>query len=207
VCTITSITRVSPVAQALLQPRHAPRLLITQSHGLYINLVVRRIYINLILRRDYSSPGRTGSTLTSPCVASTCRLAAVALPRLRSATGCTGYPCRTSGFLGTSRGSLRGSSSTTSPASHVRVLWHIAQLVTRLVVTHFTYNVRSGASAHRAAHRAAPYRLLRLCRASGCLDTLRGSSSTTSPTPRIRVPRRVMGLVTWLIVDYFVYVV
>jgi hypothetical protein len=71
--------------------------------------------------------------------------------------------------------------------------------------------VRSGASAHRAAPRAArrvaPRRLLFLCRASECLGTSRGSSSTTSPTSRVRVPRHVVRLVTWLIVDYFAYVV
>jgi hypothetical protein len=70
--------------------------------------------------------------------------------------------------------------------------------------------------------------LLRLCRASGRVVSLldfssvgrtgsrcasgfygtsrglsRGSSSTTSPTPRVRVPRHVARLVVWLIVDYF----
>jgi hypothetical protein len=47
---------------------------------------------------------------------------------------------------------------------------------------------------------------------SGCLHTSRGSScgslrrssSTTSPTPRVRVPRHVTRPVTRLIVDYFV---
>jgi hypothetical protein len=52
-------------------------------------------------------------------------------------------------------------------------------------------------------------RLLRLRRASGCLGTSRGSScgssSTTSPTPCVRVPRHVARLVTWLVVDYFDY--
>jgi hypothetical protein len=143
---------------------------------------------------------------TSPCAASTCLPAAVALPRLRRATGCIGSSRRVSGFLGTSHGSLHGSSSATSPASRVRVPWHVVRLATRLVVTHFAYNVRSGASArratHRAARRAAPRRLLCLCRASGCLGTSRGSSSTTSPTPRVRVPRHVVRLVTRLLVDY-----
>jgi hypothetical protein len=47
-----------PAARALHQLRRAPRLLISRSHGFYINYVVRR---------DYSSPGRTGSTSTLPC--------------------------------------------------------------------------------------------------------------------------------------------
>jgi hypothetical protein len=51
--------------------------------------------------------------------------------------------------------------------------------IARLVVDYFAYAVRLGASAHRAAH------LL---------------SSTTSPTPRDRVPRHVARLVTWLVV-------
>jgi hypothetical protein len=54
---------------------------------------------------------------------------------------------------------------------------------------YFAYAARLGASAPRASRR----RLLRLHRASGCL----GQSSTTSPTPRVRVPR--------LVVDYFAY--
>jgi hypothetical protein len=62
-----------PVAQALRQPCRAPRLLVTRPHGLYVNLAVRR---------DYSSPGRTGSTSTLPCAASTRLSAAAALHRL-----------------------------------------------------------------------------------------------------------------------------
>jgi hypothetical protein len=62
---------------------------------------------------------------------------------------------------------------------------HIARLVTRivarLVVDCFAYVARLGASARRAAHRL---------------------SSTTSPTPRDRVPRHVAWLVAPLVVDY-----
>jgi hypothetical protein len=121
---------------------------------------------------------------------------------------------------------------------------HIARLVVdysascRLVVDYFTYAARLGASARRAARRAAYRRLLRLrarpgasarraarhvarrrllrlrC-AFGCLGMLRGtsrspsrgSSSTTSPTPRVRVPREVVWLVAPLVVDYFAYAV
>jgi hypothetical protein len=38
---------------------------------------------NYIVRRDYSSPGRTGSTSTLPCAASTRLSAAADLHRLR----------------------------------------------------------------------------------------------------------------------------
>jgi hypothetical protein len=101
-----------------------------------------------------------------------------------------------------------GSSSTTSPSPHVRVPRHVARLVTRLVaplvvdysasrrlvIDYFAFAARLGASARRAARhaarRAAPRRLLRLAqacrrllrlrRASGCLDTSRGSSRGSS---------------------------
>jgi hypothetical protein len=105
----------------------------------------------------------------------------------------------------------RSSSSTTSTTSRIRVPWHIAWLV----VDYFAYAVRTGASAPRTAHRAARCaahrRLLLIRRASGCLGTSRGSSrrssSTTSHTPCIRVPRHVARLVTRLVVDYFAYAV
>jgi hypothetical protein len=141
------------------------------------------------------------------------------LLRLRRASRC----------LGTSHGSSRSSSlttspradssSTTSPTPRVRVPRHVTRLVTRLVVDYFDYAARSGALARRVAHhaarRAACRRLLRLRRASGCLGTslglLRGSSSTTTTTPRVRVPRHVARLITRLVaplvVDYFTYAV
>jgi hypothetical protein len=70
---------------------------------------------------------------------------------------------------------------------------------------YFAYATRPGASARRTArhvaHRVAHHRLLCLCRASGCLSTSRGSSSTTSRTSCVRVPRHVARLA----VDYFDY--
>jgi hypothetical protein len=65
---------------------------------------------------------------------------------------------------------------------------------------------------------AAATNLLCLRRAMGCLGMSRGSSrglssntspragssSTTSPTPRVRVPRHVARLITRLVVDYSV---
>jgi hypothetical protein len=124
---------------------------------------------------------------------------------------------RASGCLGSSHGSSRGPSLTTSPPPHVRVPRYVA----RLVIDYFDYATRLVASARRATRRAARRsarhrlfllaqacrRLLHLRRASGCFGTSRGlscdSSSTTLPTPRVRVPRLVVGLVTRPVVDYF----
>jgi hypothetical protein len=93
----------------------------------------------------------------------------------------------------------------------VQVPRHVARLVTRLVapliVDYSVYVARPGASARRTARHPARrrllrlaqarHRLLRLRRASGCLGTSRassrGSSSTTSPTPRVWLLRHV----TW----------
>jgi hypothetical protein len=108
--------------------------------------------------------------------------------------------------LGTSRGSSRGSSSTTSPTPLVRVPQHVARLISPLVIDYFAYAVCPGASERRAARRAAHRRLLHLHRASGCFGTSRRSSSTTSPTSRVRVPRNVARLVSRLVIDYFAYV-
>jgi hypothetical protein len=84
------------------------------------------------------------------------------------------------------------------------VTWLLTSLVVdyfasrRLVVDYFAYVARPDASARRA---------------SGCLGTSSGSSSTTlpragsssttSPMPHVRVPRHVSQLVTRLVVDYF----
>jgi hypothetical protein len=116
---------------------------------------------------------------------------------------------RASGCLSTSH----GPSSTTSPMPCVRaprhLVWLVARVVVQLVVDYFAYAVCPGASAphaaHRVAHCVARHRLLHLRRASGCLGTSRCSSSTTSPTLCVRVPRRAARLVTRLIIDYFDY--
>jgi hypothetical protein len=56
---------------------------------------------------------------------------------------------------------------------------------------------------------AAATDILRLRRATGCLGSSPGSSSTTSTTPRVWVPRHVARLITRLVtplvVDYFAY--
>jgi hypothetical protein len=173
------------------------------SHGLYVNLAVRRDYSSPAARALHQPhralrllvPGHTCSTSTSSCTAST---------RLHS-PGCSDLLrlCRKSGCLGTSRGSSRDllhcSLSTTSPTPRVRMPRHVAWLV----VDYFTYAARPGASARHAARRAAHRRLLLPHHVSGCLDMsrglLHGSSSTTPPTPRVRVAR----LVVRLVVDYF----
>jgi hypothetical protein len=67
-----------------------------------------------------------------------------------------------------------------------------------------------GHSVVRRDYRlAAATDILRLRRTSGCLGTSRGSLSTTSTTPRVRVPRHIARLVTRLIaplvIDYFAY--
>jgi hypothetical protein len=81
---------------------------------------------------------------------------------------------------------------------HVRVPRHIARLVTRLVVDYF-------ALRRLVVDYFASRRLVR--HASRCLGmtrgSSRGSSSTTSPTPRVRVPRHVARLVSPLVVGYF----
>jgi hypothetical protein len=147
------------------------------------------------------------------------------LHRLRRASVCLGMSC------GSSRGSSSNTSPTPrarvprhvarlvvdhftyvarpgASACHAarrRPLRHVARLVTRLVmplvVDFFAYAARPGASARRTARRAARCRLLHLHRAPGCLGTSCGSSLTTSPTPRARVPQHVARLV----VDYSDY--
>jgi hypothetical protein len=71
--TRASTTR-HPAAQALRQPRRAPRVLVSWP---------QRLYISSAVHRDYSSPGCTGSTSTSLCAMSTHLPAAAALRRLR----------------------------------------------------------------------------------------------------------------------------
>jgi hypothetical protein len=140
-----------------------------------------------LLRHVGSSRG--SSSTTSP------------LPRARGSSCCSS--------LTTSP--RAGSSSTTSPTPRVRVPRRAAWLV----VDYFDYAARSVASARRAARR----RLLHFRHTSGCLGMSHGSlqrsssttlpcagsSSTTSPTPCVRVPRHVAWLVSPLAVNYFAY--
>jgi hypothetical protein len=102
------------------------------------------------------------------------------LLRLRRASGCHGTSC----------GSSRRSSSTTSPTPHERVPRHIARLVAPLAVDYFAYAARPGASARRAARHVARRRLLRAPRlhtgstsATTCVATTCGNTGSTSSTP------------------------
>jgi hypothetical protein len=147
----------------------------------------------LVVYFDYTA--RSGASARRAARHAARRAARRRLLRLRCTSGC----------LGTLRGSSRGSSSTTSTMPRAREPQHVARLVTWLVVNYFDYNARSGVSAIHAARHAAHRRLLRLYHAFGCLGTWRSSSSTTSPTPRIRLLRHVTRLVAWLIVDNIAY--
>jgi hypothetical protein len=221
-CTTTSTT---PSTAATPPPSAAPLLQLRRASWLPISWL-HRLYTSHAMHREYSSPGCTGSTSTVP---SASRLLVTRLQRLyinyaarpgasarrtarhaarRAARRRLFRLCRASGCLGTSC----GSSSTTSTTLRVQVPRHIARLVTPLVADYFDYVAHPGASARHAARHAARctahHRLLRLRRASGCLGTSCGSSrrssSTTSPTPHVRVPRHVARLITRLVVDYSV---
>jgi hypothetical protein len=150
------------------------------------HLRLQQLYLSRAVRCDYSSHGRTGSTSTLPCAAST---------RLHS-PDCSG-------------------STSTRPCVQVprHVARPVTRLVVPLVVDH---TARPGVSARRAARHAARCaalrRLLRLRRAFGCLSMSRGSSCgssrrsslTTLPSQRFWVPRHVARLVTRLVVPLIV---
>jgi hypothetical protein len=142
-----------PVARVLHQLCRAPRLLVSQLHGLYLThcltarLLVGRASGHCVSRRDYSSSG-----LHQLCCAYVVHPDA---------------PSRCS----TSRQS-------------VALALAVCPVIPLCVVT---------------THLTAAMNILRLRHTSGCLGMSRGSSSTTSPTPRVRVPRHVARLV----VDYF----
>jgi hypothetical protein len=183
-----------------------------------VRLVMRLVTPLVVDYFDYAAHP-VASTRRAACRVTHRRLLRLAqarhrLLRLRRASGC----------LGTSRGSSRVSSSTTSTTPHVRLLRHVARHVDyfasrRLIVDYFTYAAHQVASTRRAACRVTHRRplrltharcqLLRLRRTSGCLGTSRGSScgsssttspragssSTTSPMPRVRLLRHVARLV------------
>jgi hypothetical protein len=121
------------------------------------------------------------------------------LLRLRRASGC----------LNTSRGSSLVVDYFAYTARLVAPLVVDYSASRRLVVDYFTSAAGPRASARRAARDAARHRLLHLLRASGCFGMSRclsrdsssttspraGSSSTTSPTPRVRLLQHVARLV------------
>jgi hypothetical protein len=182
-----------------------PRVRVPQ----HVARLVTRLVAPLVV--DYST-SRGSSRGSLRCSLSTTHLAQARrrLLRLR----------RTSGCLGTSRGSSRGlsrrsssttppragSSSTTSPPSCVRVPRHVARLVTRLVaplvvdysascrlvVDYFASPARPGASARRAArHVARRAARRRLLRVTRLVPRLVVDYSATRS----------------LVVDYFAYAV
>jgi hypothetical protein len=188
--------------------RRAPRLLVsgrtrsmsTSPCAATTRLRPHALYVALPVRRDYSSPaaralrrprraprllvsGRTRSTATSPCAATT-RLRPHALyvnlvvhrdyssPLSRLVVDYFAYAAclRASARRAAHRSSSTtpprtGSSSTTSPPPRDQVPRHVAWLVTRLVaplvVDYFAYAARPGASARRAARHGVRRRLLR----------------------------------------------
>jgi hypothetical protein len=174
----------SPAAHALHQPRRALRLLVsgcTRSTSTSPCAATTRsrphgLYVDLAVRRDYSLP------------------AAWALRRPRRAPRLL--------VSGLTR------STSTSPCAATTRLWPHALYVN--LVVHHEYS----------SPLSRLQRLLRLRRASGCPGTSRGSSrgssrrsssttppragssSTTSPSPRVRVPRHIARF----IVDYFTFV-
>jgi hypothetical protein len=155
-----------------------------------------RLYHNYAMRRDYSSSGRTGSTSTMPCTAST-RLPAVAAlrqPRRALRVLVSRLQRLYVNLAVHTEYSSPGCSGFTSTTPRVRVPRHVARLVTRLVallvvdysaslrlvVDYFAYAACPGASALRAArhaaHRAARRRLLRFAQARRRLPRLRRAS-------------------------------
>jgi hypothetical protein len=178
---------VASAARSLRRPRRAPRLLVsgrtrstsTSPCAATTRLRPHALYVDLAVRRDYSSP------------------AARTLRRPRRAP-----PLLVSG---------RTRSTSTSPCAATTRLRPHALYVDLAVHRDYSSPLSPGCSD-----------LPHLRRVSGCLGTSRGSprgssrrsssttpphagsSSTTSPTPRVRVPRRVARPVTRLIVDYSV---
>jgi hypothetical protein len=200
--TLCAATTHLPVAWVLRELHRAPRLLVSRLHGLYLNLVMRRRAARpLIGQSHWLSPCPRSLHLAAPLLV--VRIAP-ALLRL----------CR----------AFRRAVSTLDLSSASRTGSHHApgHYVSRPQQKYFDYATRPGASACRAARRAARHRLLRLAqahrrllrlrRASGCLRTSRGSSRgssrrlspTTWTTPCIRVPRHVVRLVAPLAVNYSV---
>jgi hypothetical protein len=106
----------------------------------------------------FAYAARLGASAPRATRRAACHATRRRLLRLHCAFGC----------LGTLRGSSYGSSLTTSLRAG-------------------SYTACPGASARRVARLAARRRLLRLRSAYEFLGTSRGLSSTTSPTPRVRV--------------------
>jgi hypothetical protein len=169
----------------------------------YLSSGLHRLYYAYARHPDASSRCSTSCRSVALALAVrpvTASRSAPALLRLCRASGCTVSPLDFSsvGRTGSRRVPghsvvrhdylSRGRNGYTLPAPRDHVPRHVAQLV----VDYFAYAARPGASArHVARHMArrqllhlaqARRRLLRLRRASGCLDTSRGSSRGSSST-------------------------
>jgi hypothetical protein len=193
-------------------------------------LRLHTLYVNLVVHREYSSPLSRLQRLLRLRRASGCLGTSRGSSRSSSRCSSSTTPPRACSSLTTSppprvRVPRHVARLVTRLVAMLVVDYSASR---RLVIDYFDYAARPGASACRtarhAARRAARRRLLRLAarpgasarraarrrllclrRASGCLGTSCGSSrhsSSTSTTPRIRVPRHVVRLVTRLVVDY-----
>jgi hypothetical protein len=142
-------------------------------------------------------PDCTGSTVPMPCIW-TRRLDSTSYQSVALALAvCPVY------FVVRRDYPSRGHNDSTSPTPCDRVPRHVVRLVSWLIVDYSASRRTSSTTSPARPGTSARRRLLRLRRASGCLGTSRAASSTTSPTPRVRVPRHVARLVAWLVVDYF----
>jgi hypothetical protein len=180
-------------------PRHVTRLVMplvvdySASRRLVVDnsasrrLVVDSWLVALLVVDYFSYAARPGASARRVARRAACRVTHRRLFRLAQARCRLLRLRRASGCLGTSRGSSRGSSSTTSPRAGsslttsptpcVRVPRHVARLVTRIVVDYFAYAVRPGASACRAARHMAHRRLL-------CAPRLRLAATLALLQPR-----------------------
>jgi hypothetical protein len=166
-----STATLPPYATALRQLLRAPRVLVSRSH---------RLYFNNTVHRDYSSPGRTGSTSTMPCAATTRLPVARALPHALSHRSTSRRSCVRSLRL----------------AARLLVV-RIAPALLRLCrASGRAVSMLDFSSVGRTGSRRVPgHSIVRRDYPSD------GRNEYTSPTPHVRVPRHV----AWLVVDYFAY--
>jgi hypothetical protein len=206
-----------PTAAALCQSCRAPRVLVSRLQRLYINYAAR--------------PGASARRAARHAARRTARRR---LLRLHRASGCFGMSRGTSRGLSRRSSSTTSPPPRVRVPRHVaRLVTQLAaSLVVDYFASATRPGASARRAARHAARRAARRRLLRLAqarrqqlrlaqarrrllrlrRATGWLGSSRGSScgslrrssSTTSPTPRVRVSRHVARPVTRLIVDYSV---
>jgi hypothetical protein len=106
----------------------------------------------------------------------------------------------------------RGSSSTTSLTPRIRVSRHVTRLLIDYLLLHYAFEcLGTSRSSSCGSLRGSSHRLVvdyfayaAFSGASAHHGSSRRSSSTTSLTPRVWVPRHFTRLVTRLVVDYSV---